>query len=66
MAGAPKKAERRTERFSLPLTPAEMQSIETMARIWGRQKTDFARELLLGALANLPPPEPRRALPVGG
>lgn len=45
---------RRTEHLTVPLTPTEMQSVEVMAKAWGRSKTSFVREMLLTGIQNLP------------
>ena len=53
----PRKAdhERRSEPLYIRLTPDEMAHVENQAGIAGRDRTDFARETLLGArLSALP------------
>ncbi len=45
---------RRTEHLTVPLTPTEMQSVEVVAKAWGRSKTSFVREVLLTGIQNLP------------
>ena len=55
-----------TERFSLPLTKPDLDRIEMVAKVWGRNKTEFARELLLGALNDIEMRAPKPALPPAG
>lgn len=57
-------AERRTEHLTLPLTEKEMRELDSIAQIWGRKKTELARELMLSALRNLPAPQ--RPVPLPG
>lgn len=53
----------RSERFSIPLTPREKADLQTVAKAWGRNQTEFARELLLSGLRALPAPAPKIPLP---
>jgi len=61
---AHKLAERRSENLTLPLTAKEMRELDDIAQIWGRKKTELARELMLSALRNLPAPQ--RPVPLPG
>lgn len=64
MSSLPASTTARNERFSIPLTTAEKADLETVARAWGRNKTDFAREMLLAAVRGLPRPAPKIPLPM--
>jgi hypothetical protein len=53
---------RRSEHLTVPLTLTEMESLETVAKAWGRSKTAFARELVLTGLESLPMNGPLRPI----
>ena len=43
-----------SERFSIPMSPTDMERIETVARALGEAKTHWARKTLLEALEGKP------------